>query len=142
MTTRAYDKFFLPGMMKNLGFAVDFAVNGCGLTCDSFYNFFIASKVAREIENGSPIFVGGCSGTELALLERAGKVFERGDFYLSQAEQKLVEQVKSAFDKVVIVLNAGGTLSASWFSQDDRISSVLMAWQAGMEGGLAEADIL
>ena len=82
------------------------------------------------------------SGTELALLERAGKVFERGDFYLSQAEQKLVEQVKSAFDKVVIVLNAGGTLSASWFSQDDRISSVLMAWQAGMEGGLAEADIL
>ena len=64
MTTRAYDKFFLPGMMKNLGFAVDFAVNGCGLSCDSFYDFFIASKVAREIENGSPIFVGGCSGTD------------------------------------------------------------------------------
>lgn len=53
-------------MMKNLGFAVDFAVNGCGLNCDSFYDFFIASKVAREIENGPPIFVGGCSGTNKA----------------------------------------------------------------------------
>jgi hypothetical protein len=42
---RAYDKFFLPGVMKNLGFAVDFAVNGCGLTADSFYDFFIVSKI-------------------------------------------------------------------------------------------------
>lgn len=70
--TRAYDKFFLPGLMKNIGFAVDFAVNGCGLSADSFYDFFIASKVAKAIEDGSPVFVCGCSGTELAL-----KVFER-----------------------------------------------------------------
>lgn len=53
-------------MMKNLGFAVDFAVNGCDLNCDSFYDFFIVSKVAREIENGSLIFVGGCSETNKA----------------------------------------------------------------------------
>ena len=66
------------------------------------------------------------SGVETALLERAGRIFERGDFYLSAAE----------------VLNTGGTISASWFAQDPEISSVLMAWQAGMEGGLAEADIL
>ncbi len=83
MTTRAYDKFFLPGMMKNLGFAVDFAVNGCGLTCDSFYDFFIASKVAREIENGSPSFVGGCSGTELAL-----SVFDRVGYEATTAADK------------------------------------------------------
>ena len=42
MMTRAYDKFFLPGVMKNLGFAVDFAVNGCGVSADSFYDFFVA----------------------------------------------------------------------------------------------------
>ena len=34
MMTRAYDKFFLPGVMNNLGFAVDFAVNGCGVSAD------------------------------------------------------------------------------------------------------------
>lgn len=75
MMTRAYDKFFLPGVMKNMGFAVDYAVNGCGLTADSFYDFFIASKVAKAIEDGSPVFVCGCSGTELAL-----NVFERVGF--------------------------------------------------------------
>ena len=75
MVTHAYDKFFLPGVMKNMGFAVDFAVNGCGLTADSFYDFFIASKVAKAIEDGSPVFVCGCSGTELAL-----SVFERVGF--------------------------------------------------------------
>ena len=73
--THAYDRFFLPGFMKNMGFAVDFAVNGCNVQTDSFYDFFIASKVANEIENGSPIFVCGCSGTELALT-----VFERVGF--------------------------------------------------------------
>ena len=73
--TRAYDRFFLPGFMKNMGFAVDFAVNGCNVPVDSFYDFFIASRVASEIENGSPLFICGCSGTELALT-----VFERVGF--------------------------------------------------------------
>ena len=82
------------------------------------------------------------SGSEGALLQRAGEIFERGDFYLSAAEEKLINQVKGLFDKVVIVLNTGGTISASWFADDPGISSVLMAWQAGMEGGLAEADLL
>ncbi len=82
------------------------------------------------------------SGAEGALLKRAGEIFECGDFYLSAAEEKLINQVKGLFDKVVIVLNTGGTISASWFANDSGISSVLMAWQAGMEGGLAEADIL
>ena len=50
--------------------------------------------------------------------------------------------MKGLFDKVVIVLNTGAVISSSWFAQDPGISSVLMAWQAGMEGGLAEADIL
>ena len=64
---RAYDKFFLPGFMNNFGFAVDFAVNGCALNPDNFYDFFIASKIAKQIEEGSPIFICGSSGTELAL---------------------------------------------------------------------------
>ena len=34
MMIRAYDKFFLPCVMKNLGFTVDFAVNGCGVSAD------------------------------------------------------------------------------------------------------------
>ena len=82
------------------------------------------------------------SGAEGDLLKRAAEVFERGDFYLSAAEEKLIAQVKGIFDKVVVVLNTGAVISSSWFANDPGISSVLMAWQAGMEGGLAEADIL
>ncbi len=87
MTTLAYDNFFLSGFMKNLGFAVDFAVNGCGLTCNSFYDFFIASKVAEAIESRSPRFICGCSGTELAL-----SVFERVGFEASTSQKKAYER--------------------------------------------------
>ena len=89
--TRAYDKFFLQNVRENMGFAVDFAVNGCSVSADSFYDFFIASKVASQLENGSPLFVCGCSGTELALtvFERVGydskldgKVFSSSDDFL------------------------------------------------------------
>jgi len=87
--TRAYDKFFLQNVMGNMGFAADFAVNGSSVSADSFYDFFIASKVASQLENGSPLFVCGCSGTELALtvFERVGyeakinkKTFSSEDF--------------------------------------------------------------
>ena len=86
-------------------------------------------------------------GTEPPLYENeqiqlSNRLFENGDFYLSRAEQKMVEQVKEAFSRVVVVLNVGGMVDTTWFQKDSRISAALMAWQAGMEGGLAEADIL
>ena len=75
-------------------------------------------------------------------LARAAEVFEHGDFYLSDAEAKLVEQVTENFAKVVVVLNVGGVVDTSWFAKNDKIQAALFAWQAGMEGGLAIADIL
>ena len=65
-----------------------------------------------------------------------------GDFYLTDIEQKLVDDVCAAFEHVVIVLNVGGMVDTTWFKDNEKIESVLLAWQAGMEGGLAEADIL
>ena len=70
------------------------------------------------------------------------KVFERGDFYLSDAEQRMVETVKAAFPKVVVVLNVGGVVDSMWFAEDPKIQSVLMAWQGGIEGGAAAAELL
>ncbi len=83
--TRAYDNFFLPGVMNNLGFAVDFAVNACSVDPDSFYDFFIASKVAKQIEEGSPVYICGCSGTELALA-----VFDRVGFKVAFADKEYI----------------------------------------------------
>ena len=69
-------------------------------------------------------------------------LFERGDFYLSDAENAMVEKVKAAFPKVCVVLNVGGMVDTEWFHADERIRSVLMAWQGGMEGGTAAAELL
>ncbi len=79
---------------------------------------------------------------ERQLLSRAEQVFERGDFYLSNAEQRMVDVVKQNFKKVIVVMNVGGMVDTSWFCADPDIQAVLMAWQGGMEGGLAAADLL
>ncbi len=72
----------------------------------------------------------------------SGRVFPDGDFYLTATEQALVAQVKRYFSRIVVVLNVGGVVDTEWFRADDAISSVLLAWQGGMEGGLAAADLL
>ncbi len=67
---------------------------------------------------------------------------EKGDFYLADEEAALVKKVKSKFEKCIIVLDVGGMVDSEWFIDDDEIGAVLLAWQAGMEGGLAIADII
>lgn len=79
---------------------------------------------------------------EVLMPQRAQRIFPRGDYYLTDAENALVEQVCAAFDRVAVVLNAGGVMDVSWFYDDDRISSVLLAYQGGMEGGSAIAALL
>lgn len=79
---------------------------------------------------------------EEGLLTRAAQLFDRGDFYLSAGERKMVEQVTANFARVIVVLNVGGIVDSEWFKENNRIQSVLMAWQGGMEGGLAAADVL
>lgn len=70
------------------------------------------------------------------------ELFEDGDFYLSRGEKAMVETVKSHFAKVIVVLNVGGMVDTNWFAEDERVQSVLMAWQGGIEGGLAAAELL
>ncbi|MCI9671427.1 MAG: beta-glucosidase [Lawsonibacter sp.] len=79
---------------------------------------------------------------ELVMPQKAKAIFPKGDFYLTGAEQNMVRQVCAAFAQVVLVLNVGGVMDVSWFCEDDRIPSVLLAYQGGMEGGAAVAALL
>lgn len=69
---------------------------------------------------------------------------EKGDFYLSDDERRLLERVSKAFHergkRVVAILNIGSPIEvASWRSMVD---SILLTWQAGQETGRIIADIV
>ena len=89
-----------------------------------------------------------CDTAIISICRFSGENWDRkgeandGDFYLSLEEQKMVSDVCNAFDNIVVVLNVGGMVDTSWFIGQPKIKSVLLAWQGGMEGALAEADIL
>lgn len=51
-------------------------------------------------------------------------------------------KVKANFKNVIVVMNVGGMVDTSWFKDCKEIPAVLMAWQGGMEGGLAAADVV
>lgn len=135
-----YRQGIVPGMVKEPALPDDILADAAAYTDTAIISISRFSgegwdrKVAgvdREIK---------CEAKEL--VEQGNKIFDHGDFYLTNAEKKMVKQVKENFANVIVVMNVGGIVDSSWFKEDDAISSVLMAWQGGIEGGLAAAKIL
>ncbi len=81
-------------------------------------------------------------GDETSLPKLSGEIFPEGDFYLSAAEQDMINIVAENFAKVIVILNIGGVIDTKWIRKDERIDSAFISWQGGMEGGLATAEIL
>ncbi len=73
--------------------------------------------------------------------DRTGKPYD-GDFYLSREEEAMVHAVETAFPLIIVVLNTGGMMDTLWFKDNEKIDASLLAWQGGIEGGLAMADVL
>ena len=62
----SYSKTYLNDAMDNLGAMFDYAVNDGDYKADDFFDRFVASGVARNIELGNPKFLAGMSGVETA----------------------------------------------------------------------------
>ncbi|MBO5725722.1 MAG: glycoside hydrolase family 3 C-terminal domain-containing protein, partial [Clostridia bacterium] len=67
---------------------------------------------------------------------------EKGDYYLSDTEVNMINNVSLAFKKTVIVLNLGAVLDCSLIANNDKIDAILCGWMPGSEGGRALSDLL
>ena len=64
------------------------------------------------------------------------------DYYLSQQEQALLEQLCAVFPKVAVVLNINGLMDLSWIEDHPQIQAVLFLGVPGEEGPVALAELL
>ncbi len=115
-----------------------------------FQEFMNPTPSAPEFTVDKELVAKKANEDDIALItigRNAGEGRDRkveNDFNLSAAEQELVKNVADAFHakhkKVIVVLNIGGVIeTASW---RDNADAILLAWQPGLEGGNAVADVL
>ena len=74
--------------------------------------------------------------------EGADRHNKKGDFQLTDAEEKEISAICGLYEKVVVVLNAGGVMDVSPLDKHPNIYGIINLGQAGMEGGNALADIV
>ncbi len=78
MLIHAYDEMYVAEVMDNLAFMLDYAVYDLKFEADVFFDYFIYSGFAHQIEIGNPKYTVGMSGIELAR-EVIYKVYKRYD---------------------------------------------------------------
>ncbi len=106
-------------------------------------------RILPEPEIPTSLVADASKNAEVAVIvihrfscEACDRSAEKGDFYLTDIEQKMVDDVTAAFEHSVVVLNVGGMIDVSWVKKNPKIDALLLGWQAGMEGALAVADII
>ncbi len=122
---------------------------------NAFYRENVAGQLAKGVLSGQTVEPGlpadllrearaFADTAVISICRFSGEGWDRSDadFYLTGEEKALVDAVTGCFEKVAVVLNVGGMVDTTWFKENPAISSVLLAWQGGMEGAMAEADIL
>lgn len=68
-----------------------------------------------------------------------------GSYQLTPDEKDMLKKVTAHFEQTIVVLNVSNIIDMSWMDDDSYthpIPSVIYAWQGGMEGGNAIADVL
>ena len=93
---------------------------------------------ARENSRKAVYVIGRTAG------EDKDNLTEEGSFLLTVQERENLTVITEVFEEVVVVLNVSNIIDMSFLEEGVRehIRAVLYAWQGGMEGGDAIAEIL
>ena len=161
---RAYTVNLLDGL-KNAGYTIDATVQG---KYDAYLQqvekereekiakegedpmaWLLPNPIPAEIVPATNELASAAQANDVAVITLgriSGEFLDRStsDFNLSAEEKTLIQSVSKTFQaagkKVIVVLNIGGVIeTASWKNIPDAI---LLAWQAGQEGGNSVADVL
>ena len=94
-------------------------------------------KAAASVNDKAVMIIGRSSGEDME------NRLEKGSWFLTNQEKKLLNDITSSFDKVILILNCSNIIDMSEIAAyGDRISAILYVWQGGMESGNAVADVL
>lgn len=74
--------------------------------------------------------------------EGADRSAGEGDYLLTAGEKALLEEICGLYEKVILIVNAGGVVDLSFMEELPQIHALLVVSQPGMEGGNAIADVL
>ncbi len=96
-----------------------------------------ADILARAVQNSNVAVVVLTRGAG----ESQDNKPEKGEYYLTDPEKKLLQKVSEAFEKTVVLLNTGYPIEMGWV-EEYGIDAVLWSGLNGMAGGRAVAEIL
>ncbi len=65
-----------------------------------------------------------------------------GDYFITDEEHALIEQVCKCYERVLLVINTGGLVDLAFIDDFPKIKAILQFMQAGQEGGNAFADVI
>ncbi|MBR2957920.1 MAG: glycoside hydrolase family 3 C-terminal domain-containing protein [Clostridia bacterium] len=115
---------------------------------DMTYDTFAAMHV-KEAEVPYDIIKAAADNADTAVItisrfsaEGVDRRPQGEDYYLSDLEKNLIDTAGKLFKKVIIVINSGAVIDCEYFAENENVKGVVFAWQGGMEGGSAIADIL
>ncbi len=74
--------------------------------------------------------------------EGADRFCEKGDYYLTDEEHRMLQDICGIYTDVIVVLNAGGQVDLSFLDEFTNIRGLIQMAQPGMEGGNAFADLV
>lgn len=95
------------------------------------------AKNAAKCSDAAVVVIGRVSG------EDREHNLEKGSYYLTDEEERMLTLICENFSSVVVVLNIGSIMDMSWTEgYGEKIGAIVIPWQGGMEAGNALVDVL